>query len=184
MSQAAAVSTGTGSGLAARTATARTLDDLAAMDLDALADLYARGSTPARMSALDGDRIGRMLRVRRTGPIARPLARFAASAGFPWGGKSFRATGDATGTGINRVRLWGRHRLFPFATFVGTSVLDGRPAIVLDYDQPENPDAIRHIHDEVREVAPGLFLGPACWKVEKGTPALVLWFALSAPTAS
>ena len=40
-----------------------------------------------------------------------------------------------------------------------------------------NPGTIPKIHDEVREVAPGLFLGPAMWKgADKKT--LVLWFAL------
>ena len=47
----------------------------------------------------------------------------------------------------------------------------------LDYDLADNPWAIRQIHDEVREVSPGLFLGPAMWKTE-GAPAFVLWFAL------
>ena len=36
---------------------------------------------------------------------------------------------------------------------------------------------IRQIHDEIREVSPGLFLGPAMWKT-KAAPAFVLWFAL------
>ena len=50
-------------------------------------------------------------------------------------------------------------------------------ASALDYDLADNPALIRAIHDEVREVAPGLFLGPAMWKSARG-PTLVLWFAL------
>jgi hypothetical protein len=78
------------------------------------------------------------------------------------------------------VKLAGTRRLFPFATRVGPSVLDDRPAIILDYDQRENPLPIRVIHDEVREVAPKLFLGPACVKRRSGKPLLVLWFAVHA----
>lgn len=36
---------------------------------------------------------------------------------------------------------------------------------------------IRKIHDEVREVSPGVFLGPAMWKSGQER-TLVLWFAL------
>jgi len=111
----------------------------------------------------------------------RALASFARSAAFPWGGKSFRSKDGGHGTGINRLRLGksgGRHRLFPFATRLGASVIDERPCVVLDYDDPDNPPVIRAIHDEVREVAPRLFLGPACVKRKSGTPATVLWFGL------
>ena len=56
-----------------------------------------------------------------------------------------------------------------------------------DYDLDANPVYIRHIHDEIREVSPGLFLGPAMWNRAlkrsgrgSGAPdkSLVLWFAL------
>ena len=38
-------------------------------------------------------------------------------------------------------------------------------------------ELLRSARDEVREVSPGLFLGPAMWKGARGK-ALVLWFAL------
>lgn len=160
----------------------RSLDDLAALDVQALGVLYRGASAPASMAELDGDLIGRMLAVRLLdgGPALRAVASIARDVRFPWGGKSFRATDARVGAGINRVHLGGRHRLFPFATRVGPSVLDGAPAVILDYDLPENPGFIRAIHDEVRAVTPGLFLGPACWKRASEAPALVLWFALDA----
>jgi hypothetical protein len=119
-----------------------------------------------------------MLSVRSLdhGVIGSALRRFSGAMSFPWGGKSFHGSGDA-GTGINRVHLLGRHQLFPFATFFRPSVLDGKPCIALDYDQPDNPAWIRSIHDEIREIEPGLFLGPAMWKTARG-PSFVLWFAL------
>ncbi|HEY1959405.1 MAG TPA: hypothetical protein VGH28_27530 [Polyangiaceae bacterium] len=163
-------------GTTQKRARVRTLDDLARLSSRELGAIYEGGTVP-ELSALDGDLVGRMLAVRK---IEKALASFSGSARFPWAGKSFRAESARRGTGINRVKLGGRHRLFPFETFVGASVLDGRPALVLDYDLSDNPAAIRAIHDEVREVAPKIFLGPACVKRAGKTPVLVLWFALDA----
>lgn len=152
------------------------LDALGAMDARELAALYATGRI-ADVGALEGRPMGRMLAVRGLrGGAARALARFAGSRAFPWGGKSFSGRGDA-GTGVNRVHLGGRHQLFPFLTHVTASAIDGAPCVALDYDLRDNPGFIRAIHDEVREVETGLWLGPAMWKTASG-PRLVLWFAL------
>ncbi|HSQ66197.1 MAG TPA: hypothetical protein VLM85_23405 [Polyangiaceae bacterium] len=157
-----------------------TLEDLARMDDAELARLYAAGGVPDHLRALDGDLRGRMLAVKLLdrGPIARAIAAFSSGRKFPWAGKSFTSDDATHGKGINRIRLWGRHRLFPFETSIGKSVIDGAPAVVLDYDLVDNPAAIRAMHDEVREVAPGLFLGPGCLKRRSGPPVVVLWFAL------
>ena len=159
-----------------------TLASLAALDTDALAALYASAESPTSVTPLLGQPRGRMLAVRGLdrGPLSRWIGRLSASSFFPWGGKSFSGTG-VTGMGINRVLLGGagRHNLFPFATSIGASALDGRDAIVLDYDRPENPGLIRAIHDEVRAIEPGLYLGPAMWK-GRAQKTLVLWFALDA----
>lgn len=158
------------------------LDALARLDGAALAGLYAAGEMPADWSDLDGDRVGRMLAVRGAGLIARRLRRIAGAPGFVWGGKSFHGSGTSNSGGINRVRLGraGRHRLFPFDTRVGPSVVDGGPCVILDYDLPENPGVIRRIHDEIRLIEPGLWLGPAMWKTDDA-PVHVLWFALDQP---
>jgi hypothetical protein len=160
---------------------ARSLDDLARMTCRELRALYDDGTVPA-LDALDGDLVGRMLAVRSLdrGAPFRFLATVARSARFPWGGKSFASKSATRGTGINRVQLGGRHRLFPFETHVDASVLDDKPCVVLDYDLADNPGAIRAIHDEVREVAPKIFLGPACVKRAGKKPLVALWFALDA----
>ena len=44
-------------------------------------------------------------------------------------------------------------------------------------ERSTKPYLIRAIHDEVREIERGLFLGPAMWKSKDG-PKFVLWFAL------
>jgi hypothetical protein len=164
-----------------RTSTRRELDldALSRMDSEALGRLFAEGTVPESLAELDGHPRGRMLAVRRLdrGLVSRALGRFAAAARFPWGGKSFRARGATEGTGVNRVHLGGRHQLFPFETRIEASAVDGAPAVVLDYDLADNPGFIRAIHDEVRRVDRGLYLGPAMWKTAGG-PVLVLWFAL------
>lgn len=157
----------------------RSLDDLAALDVAALEALYRGGTVPSTLRALDGSPTCRMLAVRgldRGGAFAA-LRRFAAAPVFPWAGKSFEARSDGDGTGINRVRLAGTRRWFPFHTRIEASAIDGAPCILLDYDLDANPRAIRMIRDELREVAPGLFLGPAMLDRGQGAPRLVLFFA-------
>ncbi len=162
----------------ARPARTMDLDALSKLDVNALGVLYARGTVGTKLDALEGHPRGRMLAVASLdhGAIAGALRRFSGSQAFPWGGKSFTGRGES-GAGVNRVHVFGRHQLFPFLTRVGPSVVDGAPCIVLDYDLPDNPGAIRSIHDEVREIEPGLYLGPAMWKT-RAAPRFILWFAL------
>ena len=164
-----------------------TLDGLAARSLEQLDALYRAATAPKSMHAADGELIGRMLTVRGVpGAIANPLRRWAAAPSFLWAGKTFQASSDTHGVGHNRVngaKVLGRQNLFPFETLFGASAIDGKPTLILDYDLAVNPGYIRHVHDEIRELSPGIFLGPAMWK--SGTDkALVLWFALDATQAS
>lgn len=158
-----------------------TLDTLAACSLEQLDVLYRGATVSSTMHAADGKLVGRMLTVRgMPGPLGKALRRWAASSSFVWEGKTFEASSDTRGVGHNRVsvpRVLGRQNLFPFETLFGPSAIDGRPTLILDYDLDVNPSYIRHIHDEIREVAPGLFLGPAMWKGGRDK-TLVLWFAL------
>ncbi len=157
------------------------LDSLAERSLDELEALYRAATIPATIRAVDGPLVGRMLAIRGLpGVLAGPLRRWAAAPSFVWEGKTFQAASDTHGTGHNRVHVpgvLGRQGLFPFATSFGPSAIDGKPTLILDYDLDANPGFIRRIHDEIREVSPGVFLGPAMWKTGRDK-ALVLWFAL------
>lgn len=157
------------------------LDVLAGRTHDELDALYRAATVSTTMHAADGKLIGRMLTVRGLpGGLAKPLRRWAAAKSFLWEGKTFQASSDTRGDGHNRVfipRALGRQNLFPFETSFGPSAVDGKPTLILDYDLRVNPSYIRKIHDEIREVSPGLFLGPAMWKGEKAK-IHVLWFAL------
>jgi hypothetical protein len=158
-----------------------TLDSLAAKTFDELAVLYRNAAGPTSVRAADGALRGRMLAVRGLpGPLAAAVRRFAGSPAFVWEGKTFAAASNAAGDGHNRIRVpgvLGRQNLFPFTTRIDRSELDTLPTLVLDYDHAVNPPYIRRVHDEIRELAPRLFLGPAMWKTAKGATT-VLWFAL------
>lgn len=159
-----------------------TLDTLARRSYAELEALYRAAEAPRSMHAVDGAPKGRMLAVRFIdgAAVAKLLRAFAASPAFLWDGKTFHAHSDEDGDGINRIRIpgaLGRQDLFPFHTTFAGSAVDGRPALILDYDLARNPPWIRKIHDEIRQVAPGLFLGPAMWKAASG-PTTLLWFAL------
>jgi hypothetical protein len=155
------------------------LDDLLDLPHERLAALY-RGAPPPALARLSGDLRGRMLAVPAVPSAisALPCA-WARTSAFPWRGKSFRPLAPGQGEGINRVVL-DRFRLFRFETSVGPSLDDGEPAVLLDYDLPENPGLIRRIDDEVREIEPGLLLGQA-WLRLRRRPRFVLWFALAVP---
>src|SRR5437868_13093126 len=168
-------------------AIAQTFSETAVLDLAALRGmtyaeldtLYRAGKKPGAISDLNGPARGAMLAWRwpRTGPLARWLRAFGAFSAFPWEGKSFDGSTDE-GAGVNRVKFFGKRNWFPFKTRFANSFLDGNPTLLLDYSGPGNPPLIRSIVDEVREVAPGLYLGPAALKVP-GRPRPVLFFAVS-----
>lgn len=155
------------------------LDELATMGVDELRRVYAEAQAPADLHALEGSPEGRMLAV--AGPLDRdaargPLARLARASWFPWHGKTFRVSDAEAGEGINRVAILGDK--YRFGLSFGRSAMDGERCVVLDYDRPDNPFFIRAIRDELREVSPGLFLGPALLDVGRA-PKLVLFFAVA-----
>jgi hypothetical protein len=159
-----------------------TLDALAERSYATLEALYRTARNAKSIRAVSGTPKGRMLAVRFVDetPLGALVRAFAGSPHFIWDGKTFTSSSDQEGSGINRVQIpgaLGEQNLFPFKTHFGPSAIDDAPALILDYDLPENPPWIRRIHDEVREVSPGLFFGPAMWKGAKGR-SVVLWFAL------
>ena len=156
------------------------LAGLRQMNFKQLEELYRQGKTPATIADLNGDAVGAMLAWRSParGPVAWLLRAWGTSSLFPWEGKSFKSQSNDLGEGINRVNLFKKMRWFPFKTRFEPSFLDGKPSFFLDYSGPANPPFIRSILDEVREVAPRLYLGPAALMV-KGKPRPILFFAVS-----
>jgi hypothetical protein len=155
---------------------------LRSLQLMSVADLrrsYERAESPTDIVGLDGLTRGTLLTL--VGPLSQGTARVLTNrvarwARFPWIGKSFQSWAEDRGSGINRLRLLGERLWLHFETRVDRSQLDGRPCIVLDYDHAENPWPVRLVRDELREVAPGLWLGPATVRGH-----VALFFALESP---
>lgn len=95
----------------------------------------------------------------------------------PWQGKSFRTEGEG-GSGTNRVGFGKRFGAFRFRTYETASVVDGEPALAIDYDVADNPAFARSTYDELRPVGPGLLLGRGMARRPGRDPRLLLWFAL------
>lgn len=156
------------------------LDDLVFLEHDELRLLYEGAPAPG-IADLDGPLRGRMLAVPALPDVVTALPRAWARTGtFPWRGKTFSPRSTKDGEGINRVGS-DRVSLFRFTTRIAPSRHDRAPVLELDYDHRGNPGFIRRIEDEVRTIAPGLWLGQA-WLRAGSRKHFVLWFALtSAP---
>lgn len=120
------------------------LDDLAALtpaQLDALFDRSPAGAIPR--GPVRGQAI-----VLAGKPLAGPASR---ASRLYWQGKTFRPEDS---TAINRfVGL----PMIRSRVSYGPSWRDGQPCLILDYSQTSH--VYRNVRDEVREVAPGLYLG-------------------------
>jgi hypothetical protein len=158
--------------------TVRTLDDLARLGPDELMAMYKTARTP-RLEDLDGKLSGRMLAVPRLQkPHVRAwLEKFSKSRLFPWQGKTFEHETSGHGHGVNRV-LGERVKMFRFHTSICPSHAGDFDAVHLDYGLDRNPPLVRDVKDEVREVAPGLWLGLAYLNTHDGVH-LACYFAIA-----
>ena len=91
-----------------------------------------------------------------------------------WQGKEFNCQGDMM---VNRV--FGGVKAVKAQVFPGESWYDGGPALVFDYQCTSKLFA--SVRDEVREVAPGVFLGLTyIRKAQESPPELKVFFVLDA----
>ncbi len=105
----------------------------------------------------------------------RPLSGARSSlTNFLWRGKLL----DAAGCSL--VNQWLGFRAIKARIYLGTSWLDGKPSVIMDYRGTSR--VWSDVRDEVREVAPGLFLG-AMFRSRRAGPEFQLFFALQAPSA-
>lgn len=141
-----------------------TLDGLLEMSADQLDDLFKR-SPPGKIPSGEAD--GRAI-IAPGKTLAGPLAEFIQY--FAWQGKVFDA---ANGTLVNSILPFGFKAIIAKVA-VGTSWLDGKDCIVLDYSKTS---LVAHwIRDEIREIAPNLYLGVVYWD-----KARLIHFALQFP---
>ncbi len=133
---------------------------LSRSELDGLYTMSAAGKIP------NGKGRGQALVIPGTA-IGRPLA---ALAKLLWQGKDFNVE-----KGILHNRILG-FKLIKAKVFQGESWFDSKPAIILDY--LETSHLFKALRDELREVAPGLYLGRAYTRGEDGAMNFMLYFVL------
>ncbi len=80
---------------------------------------------------------------------------------FAWQGKVFDAQ---HGTLVNHITLLGIKAILA-KVYLGDSLIDQKPCIVLDYSQTSL--VAKHIRDEIRNIAPNVYLGPVYWDEKK-----------------
>ncbi len=141
----------------------QTLDDLAALATPQLEQLY-RQSAPGPVPT--GKVKGRALYPDARFGVARSRAARAV-----WQGKVFRPEDS---TAVNR--FFGM-RVIEGNVYAGPSWLDGGPAMILDYQGTSR--LYGNYRDEIRQVAPGLYLGLMYARTEPG-PSLKMYFAFDA----
>jgi hypothetical protein len=129
------------------------------------ADLTALFSVSPAANAPSGFVPGRAIKK----PGSRMTAPNSRATHLVWQGKIFRDDG----TMINR--MFGIGKAIPADVYVGDSILDGRPALILDYSRSRLWPEVR---DEIREVSPGLYLG-VMYK-GKENPEQKMFFTLDA----
>jgi hypothetical protein len=132
-----------------------TTPDLLDLSQDEIDDLFRR-SEPGPIPAGEGE--GTAL-IAPGSVLAEPSAVIARL--VAWKGKIFDAE---KGELINEIGPTG-HLAVPAKVYLGDSWFDHQPAIVLDYS--EGGLLTKHIRDEIREVAPDLYLGIAYWDDDK-----------------
>jgi hypothetical protein len=145
--------------------------------------LFHDGGAPASLAAVEGDPrgVGIGLHFWPGGRLDRWIRKRAALPRFLWHGKSFRMKSPTEGWGFNRAGRGPLVAVFPFKTSIGLSALDGKPAVLIDYDVPRNPWWERLTWDELREVSPGIFLGVTTLRLF-GKKRVTLWFAVDTTT--
>lgn len=148
-----------------------TLDRLSELSRDELDRWFLWASTPS-IRELDGATDGRAL-AGRVPADALPW--------MPWKGKRFEPIDEARGRGGNRIESSVleliKLELFEFETRIEAPIFGDDPVVVLDYDLEKNPALIRRVHDELKKLRDGLFLGRAYIR-RRARPRFVLYFAL------
>jgi hypothetical protein len=139
------------------------MKELVRADRATLDALYAGGTVGAIPT---GYLPGRAI-VKPGSPVTGPASRVVH---VLWQGKILH--GD--GTAHNRV--FGV-RAVPMTVYVGESWRDGRPAIIIDY--ADTSRVFGKVRDEMREIAPGLYLG-LTYVRKCPEPELAMMFTLQA----
>ena len=151
---------------------------LAAYRRDELDELFATLDAPPP-HAPSGRLRGRLFAVLPGGFWPRPLVRLQSwllgVGGAAWAGKRFEGTTGANLLGS--LHLGWEVGFFRLVRGVGG---DGKRALLLDYDVPRNPAAIRSVLGELRVLGPDTYLARMRWRAGEHRVLTLLYFTLQA----
>ncbi len=140
---------------------------LLAMHSDQLDDLFAKSeSGPIPNGSAEGTAI-----IAPGTKYSQEIAKIVNV--FGWQGKTFDG---AHGVLTNRISVFGFNAIVA-EVYKGESWFDKKECIVLDYSKTST--LAHYVRDEIRQVAPGLYLGLVYWKEKR-----LIHFSLEFPPSS
>lgn len=158
--------------------------DLMAMSLKELMALFARSDAPT-VQQMNGEFAARLL--AQPGKVAQFIGDVTVNNPLMpgrWICKAFRPVSAERGRGYNAFAHFGRKvQRYPMETLVAPSRYDGRPAYTLVYASFRSMCGAVNMVDEVRQVAPNLYLGIGTWGFTDAQRRIPLPFVLRGPTS-
>lgn len=161
-----------------------TESELLGMSCRDLMALFARLPAPG-IDEMNGEFAARLL--AQPGALAQVIGQATVNnplAPGLWRCKAFQPVSGEHGRGYNGFAHLGRFvQRFPMQTLIAPSRYDGRPAYTLVYAAYRSMCGAIHMVDEVRRVAPGLYLGIGTWGFSDRQRRVPLPFVLRGPVA-
>jgi hypothetical protein len=158
--------------------------DLLAMSFKDLMALF--GTLPApSVKEMDGEFAARLL--AQPSALAQLIGNLTVNNPLTpgrWLCKAFKPVSSEGGQGYNSFAHLGRTvQRYPMQTLIAPSRYDGCPAYTLVYAAFRSMCGAIHMVDEVRRVAPALYLGIGTWGFTDGQRQVPLPFVLRGPIA-
>lgn len=159
-----------------------TLADVLAMSRDEIIDLWSISPAP-EFTAFKGHYMGFVPNAgdaKRRASTNATMFDEGSERGY-WLGKAYMSTTATTGEGYNRWRFPGGKivRNLRFGTEAGTSLIDGKPALLMYYGAYNEGNTLI---DEIRQLDHDIFLGMGTREAENGGRSQPGHFVLIGPT--
>ncbi len=161
-----------------------TESDLQAMSFKDLMALFGKLPAPS-IKEMDGEFAARLL--AQPSALAQLIGNLTVNNPFMpgrWLCKAFKPVSAERGQGYNAFAHLGRTvQRYPMQTLIAPSRYDRRPAYTLVYASFQSMCGAIHMVDEVRRVAPDLYLGIGTWGFTDKQRQVPLPFVLRGPIA-
>ncbi|MBK7974521.1 MAG: hypothetical protein IPK07_14985 [Deltaproteobacteria bacterium] len=133
-----------------------TAAELKAMSIGEVLEVFRTLEAPD-LGEMDGEFVATLL--DQGGPAMNVISSFTTNVPRRWLGKAFEPVDPSEGHGYNWFQGAGHTvRRYRMKTYLGESAVDAGRSYILEY-RPYNSGFMRSMVDEVRRVAPGLYVG-------------------------